>query len=152
MAKFASSLLTLVVLVAFFALAGCGGSSSSSLGNFVGTWQGNHQFRTSGGQVEDIGTIQFTVSQGGAISGTMTKTSTGESVPVTGSLRTGGDILLTYRFAGFSADRNAEGIVRFNNNNQLEAFTDGDPGLPTRGGTAGTVLGRLQFVVVRLNQ
>ncbi len=124
-------------------LVGCGGSDTG-LDKFAGSWTGTHRFYPqNNANFEDSGLMNLTVFSGGLIEGTMTKSSTGETVAVTGFVTNSGSFTLSWRFNGFGSQRTVEGPVRVLNS-ELRPNND-ESRLSTTQGAAG----KLEFRLVR---
>ncbi|HRJ26304.1 MAG TPA: hypothetical protein PLO61_02195 [Fimbriimonadaceae bacterium] len=146
MAKKSLILMAVAAGVASAVLSGCGGGDNTQTGldNFRGNWTGTHRFYpANGGSFQDSGLMNLSISSGGSIEGTMTKSSTNESVAVFGTVTSRGTFALTWRFNGFGSDRTIEGpVVVLNGEFRPD---NNESRLPTVSGAGG----QLEFRLVR---
>lgn len=144
--------LTALAAVCFAGLlCACGGilPDPNRLSTFEGNWAGRHRFLNNFGARQDAGDIRFSVNRGGALSGFMTKDSTGENVPITGSVAPGGRVTIVWEFDGFGGPRIASGDIRFTRRDRFEGYTNDQEGLPATRLNGSQSLGRLGFFVSR---
>lgn len=137
-------ILLLAIVAASLSIVGCGGNGSSGSGAFAGSWSGIHRFITTLGAVQDEGFISVTVDEFGALSGTMSKTSTQETISVSGFVQSSGEMTLYWNFAGESP-RTGQGGTSINGGQWRPSASNNQ--LPTNNNNGG--LGGLEFTMQR---
>lgn len=141
--------LLLPCLLLASSLAGCGGGGEGGLipGDYVGVWSGNFEERSLLNELREAGTVSFSVSETGAVSGQIRRTTNnpGETQTFSGQITFDGRVAFNYTWTG-SSGRRADGTI-FVQGNQL--VNDGGGTTLNLATGSGSEIGTFEFSIFR---